>query len=154
MLVLLAATVHAGRQNGSGKSQTVQPINACRFRLKSQGESEHSIKFLVILGLGLAAMHRLTRVESALDAPPPAAQRLPQRVEPTTLCRMRVVGSQNRSEIELDPVKAYRRARALDAMLPAALPCVPRGVTRGTHEHFNRLDAARQIEAARKLNAA
>ena len=45
-------------------------------------------------------------------------------------------------------------ARALDAMLHAALPPVPRGVTRGTHEYFNRVDAARQIAAARKLNRA
>jgi hypothetical protein len=67
---------------------------------------------------------------------------------------MRIVGRQDRSEIELDPVKAFRRARALDAMLHAALPPVRRGVTRGTHEHFNRLDAARQIEAARRLNGA
>jgi hypothetical protein len=67
---------------------------------------------------------------------------------------MRIAGRQERSEIELDPVKAYRRARALDAMLLAALPPVRRGVTRGTHEHFNRLDAARQIEAARMLNRA
>jgi hypothetical protein len=37
-------------------------------------------------------------------------------------------------------------------MLRAALPSVPRGVTRGTHEYFNRLDAARQAEAARRLN--
>ena len=67
---------------------------------------------------------------------------------------MRIVGRQDRSEIELDPVKAFRRARALDAMLHAALPPVPRGVTRGTHEYFNRVDAARQIAAARKLNGA
>jgi len=67
---------------------------------------------------------------------------------------MRIVGRQDRSEIELDPVKAYRRARALDAMLRAALPPVRRGVTRGTHEYFNRVDAARQIAAARKLNGA
>jgi hypothetical protein len=67
---------------------------------------------------------------------------------------MRIVGRQERSEIELDPVKAYRRARALDAMLHAARPPVPRGVTRGTHEYFNRVDAARQIAAARKLNRA
>lgn len=67
---------------------------------------------------------------------------------------MRVVGGQDRSEIELDPVKAYRRARALDAMLHAALPPVRRGVTRGTHEHFNRVDAARQVAAARRLNGA
>jgi hypothetical protein len=67
---------------------------------------------------------------------------------------MRVVGSQDRSEIELDPVKAYRRARALDGMLRDALPPVKRGVTRGTHEFFNRIDSARQIAAARKLNEA
>jgi hypothetical protein len=64
---------------------------------------------------------------------------------------MRIVGK-DRSEIELDPVKAYRRARALDAMLLTALPPVPRGVTRGTHEYFNRIDADRQIAAARRLN--
>ena len=67
---------------------------------------------------------------------------------------MRVVGGQDRYEIELDPVKAYRRARALDAMLHAALPPVRRGVTRGTHEYFNRVDAARQVAAARRLNGA
>jgi hypothetical protein len=64
---------------------------------------------------------------------------------------MRIVGRHDRSEIELDPVKAFRRARDLDAMLRAALPGVPRGVTRGTHEYFNRLDAARQIEAAMRI---
>ena len=79
---------------------------------------------------------------------------MPKIVGDTTLWRMRIVGRQNRPEIELDPVKAYRRARALDAMLRAALPPVPRGVTRGTHEYFNRADAARQIAAARKLNGA
>ena len=67
---------------------------------------------------------------------------------------MRIVGRQNRSEIELDPVKAYQRARAMDAMLRGALPPVPRGVTRGTHDYFNRLDTARQIELARRLNGA
>ena len=67
---------------------------------------------------------------------------------------MRIVGDQDRSEIELDPVKAYRRGRALDAMLrDAALPVV-HGVTRGTHEYFNRLDAERQTQIARALNAA
>lgn len=65
---------------------------------------------------------------------------------------MRIVGRQDRSEIELDPVKAFLRARAMDAMLQAALPPVRRGVTRGTHDYFNRVDAARQIAAARKLN--
>lgn len=67
---------------------------------------------------------------------------------------MRIVGRENRTEIELDPVKAYRRARALDAVLQAALPPIRRGVTRGTHEYFNRLDAARQIDAARRINPA
>lgn len=67
---------------------------------------------------------------------------------------MRIVGSKQRSEIELDPVKAYVRARSLDAMLRGATPPIERGVTRGTHEYFNRLDAARQIRAARALNAA
>lgn len=79
---------------------------------------------------------------------------MPGRVETTTLFSMRIVGKQNRSEIELDPVQAYRRGRALDDMLRAALSPVTRGVIRGTHEHFNRLDAARQIAAARKLNPA
>ena len=35
---------------------------------------------------------------------------------------MRIVGTKNRCEIELDPVKAYRRARSLDAMLRSATP--------------------------------
>lgn len=67
---------------------------------------------------------------------------------------MRIVGTQNRSEIELDPVKAYRRGRELDAMLRQAAMPRARGVIRGTHEHFNRLDAERQTQAARALNAA
>jgi hypothetical protein len=65
---------------------------------------------------------------------------------------MRVLGNQNRTEIELDPVKAYRRARAMDAVLRAALPPRAPGVTRGTHDFFNRCDAARQLEIARRLN--
>ena len=67
---------------------------------------------------------------------------------------MRTVGDQNRSEIELDPVKAYRRARTLDALLRGVTPPVARGVTRGTHEYFNRLDAERQTQIARLLNTA
>ena len=66
----------------------------------------------------------------------------------------RTVGTQNRSEIELDPVCAYRRGRALDRMLRGAAPPRPRGVTRGTHEYFNRVDAERQVQIARRLNAA
>lgn len=67
---------------------------------------------------------------------------------------MRIVGKKNRSEIELDPAEAYRRGRVLDAyLLGAALP-VPRGVARGTHAYFNRLDAERQTRVARVLNSA
>jgi hypothetical protein len=66
---------------------------------------------------------------------------------------MRVVGKNHRTEIELDPVQAYRRGRVLDRMLCAAAPARLRGVTRGTHEHFNRLDEQRQVLIARKLNA-
>lgn len=67
---------------------------------------------------------------------------------------MRIVGEKNRSEIELDPVKAYRRGRALDAMLRGAAPPITRGVARGTHGFFNRLDAERQLQMARALNTA
>ena len=80
--------------------------------------------------------------------------RLPEESSPTKLRPMRIVGKRNRSEIELDPEKAYRRGRALDEMLRAALPPVQRGVMRGTHVYFNRLEVARQIVAARKLNSA
>jgi len=67
---------------------------------------------------------------------------------------MRIVGAKERCEIELDPLEAYRRARSLDAMLGGISPPIVRGVTRGTHEYFNRLDAERQARAARVLNAA
>ncbi|MFN0318269.1 MAG: hypothetical protein ACKVQA_24860 [Burkholderiales bacterium] len=66
---------------------------------------------------------------------------------------MRIVGQNNRSEIELDPLQAYRRGRILDAMLRHARPPVQRGVTRGSHEYFNRLDAEYQTRIARVLNA-
>jgi hypothetical protein len=66
---------------------------------------------------------------------------------------MRVIGPYpDRSEIELNPAEAYRRGRRLDAMLPSALPKLKRGVYRGTFEFFARLDAARMLEAARKVN--
>ena len=73
-------------------------------------------------------------------------------MEATYTCPMRTVGKQNRSEIELDPVKAYRRGRVRDAMLRSAMPPIQRGVTRGTHEYFNRLDEERQAQMARVLN--
>ena len=66
---------------------------------------------------------------------------------------MRTIGPYSRrTEIELDPVEALRRGRALDAMLRSALPAIPRGVYRGTFAVFNRMDEARMLQAARKLN--
>lgn len=76
------------------------------------------------------------------------------RWEAAYTCLMRIVGKQDRSEIELDPVKAYRRGRALDAMLRSAAAPIVRGVTRGAHEHFNRVDAIRQRQVARAPNVA
>ena len=67
---------------------------------------------------------------------------------------MRIVGKQDRTEIELDPSEAHRRGRVLDRMLHATAPPRPRGVMRGSHERFNRLDDERQVLIARKLNAA
>ncbi|MDQ3260340.1 MAG: hypothetical protein M3Q00_06060 [Pseudomonadota bacterium] len=67
---------------------------------------------------------------------------------------MRIVGNQNRTEIELDPLTAYRRGRKLDAILRAARLPIPRGVMRGSHDYFQRLDEARMIETARRVNGA
>jgi hypothetical protein len=68
---------------------------------------------------------------------------------------MRVIGpNRDRTEFELDPIQAYRRGRALDAMLRTALPAVKRGVYRGSFADFARQDEARMREAARKLNEA
>lgn len=65
----------------------------------------------------------------------------------------RIVGAKNRSEFVLDPVEAWHRGRVLDRMLKNALPPHPRGVFRGTHAEFNRRDALRQTEIARRLNS-
>lgn len=66
---------------------------------------------------------------------------------------MRIIGpNQDRCEIELDPVLAYRRGRVLDSMLRTALPPVKRGVSRGSFDAFERADAARMAAAARRLN--
>ena len=66
----------------------------------------------------------------------------------------RIVGRQNRSEFILDPVEAWHRGRRLDRMLSQTQAAHPRGVSRGTHAAFQRLDEARRIEAARRLNPA
>ena len=65
---------------------------------------------------------------------------------------MKTVGSQNRSELERNAIRAWRRGVALDAMLRAALPARQRGVWRLTHAQMNRLDLARQLEQAGKVN--
>ncbi len=65
---------------------------------------------------------------------------------------MRTVGTQTRSEFETDSNLAWRRGVALDAMLLAALPARRRGVWRLNHEQMNRLDLARQLEQAAKVN--
>ena len=65
---------------------------------------------------------------------------------------MRIVGNQNRSEFELDPVKAWHRGRQLDALLATALPERPRGVWRAQHSELNRLDDEWQLAIARQLN--
>jgi hypothetical protein len=65
---------------------------------------------------------------------------------------MRIVGQQNRSEFEPDPERAWRRGLALDAMLKGTLPPHPRGVFRGNHEFFNRMDDERARQVAARLN--
>lgn len=68
---------------------------------------------------------------------------------------MRIVGPRREvNEIELDSVRAFRRGRALDAMLRGAVAPPPRGAFRGSFEHFAREDARRWLEAARQINAA
>jgi len=68
---------------------------------------------------------------------------------------MKIIGpNSDHSDIELDPVKAYRRGRVLDAMLRSALPPPKRGVYRGTFEAFERMDEARMVDAARRLENA
>ena len=68
---------------------------------------------------------------------------------------MRVIGrNRGHSEFELDPVRAFSRARALDRMLQGALPAPRRGVFRGSFERFARMDEARMREAARRINEA
>lgn len=67
---------------------------------------------------------------------------------------MRVIGlNQGHSEFELDPALAYRRGRALDAMLRSALPPIERGLRRATAAEFQALDEARARLIARRINA-
>ena len=66
---------------------------------------------------------------------------------------MRIVGKLNRSEIELDPVEALRRGSEIDRKMKLMLPPHPRGVWRGTHAFFNRMDDERSLAMARRVAA-
>jgi hypothetical protein len=66
---------------------------------------------------------------------------------------MRIVGTQNRSELERDPVQAVARALVWRATDNKGTVAHPRGVFRGTHTYFEAMDAARALTQARMLNA-
>jgi hypothetical protein len=66
---------------------------------------------------------------------------------------MRVVGHQNRSEFEHDPVRALQRAMTWNNRDNAGTLAHPRGVFRGSQDFFNALDAQRALQQARLLNA-
>lgn len=65
---------------------------------------------------------------------------------------MKIVGSADRHEIELNPQEAWRRARLIDAMFFALRIPYPSGIARATHAEFQRRDTARMIELARRIN--
>jgi hypothetical protein len=65
---------------------------------------------------------------------------------------MKLVGTQNRDEFELDPVKAWQRGRALDALLRSNSTPFPRGVWRMTHAQMNKADLERQVDQFKRIN--
>jgi hypothetical protein len=65
---------------------------------------------------------------------------------------MKLVGTQNRDEFELDPVKAWDRGRALDALLRSTSPPLPRGVWRMTHAQMNQASLERQVDQFKRIN--
>ncbi len=68
---------------------------------------------------------------------------------------MRIVGPhRDQNEFEFDPTQAFRRGRALDALLRGAVAPPRRGAFRGSFERFAREDERRWREAARQINAA
>ena len=66
---------------------------------------------------------------------------------------MRIVGKLNRTEFELDPVEALRRGAEIDRKMKLMLPPHPRGVWRGTHAFFNKMDDERSLAMARRVAA-
>ena len=67
---------------------------------------------------------------------------------------MRIVGDKNRDEFVLDPIEAIRRGAVLDKQMKILLPAHPRGVWRGTHPFFNRMDDERAAAMAERVNLA
>ncbi len=65
---------------------------------------------------------------------------------------MKMVGTQDRNEIELDPVEAYRRSRRLDMQLRGCVPQRPRGVTRATAKARASMDEAHMLLSARRVD--
>lgn len=65
---------------------------------------------------------------------------------------MRIVGKLQRTELELDPVRAVERAlQWRPNQNPGTLPH-PKGVFRGTHAYFNAMDYERALAQARLVN--
>jgi hypothetical protein len=67
---------------------------------------------------------------------------------------MRIVGDKNRDEFVLDPIEAMRRGATLDQQMKILLPPHSRGVWRGTHQFFNRMDDERAAAMAERVNLA
>jgi len=65
---------------------------------------------------------------------------------------VRIVGSKNRDELVLDPIEAIRRGLRLDQQMKILLIPHPRGVWRGTHEFFNRMDDERATAMAKRVD--
>lgn len=65
---------------------------------------------------------------------------------------MRIVGHQDRSELEFDPLRALARALAWNASDNPGTLAHPRGVFRGTSSYFDAMDAQRALAQARLLN--
>ena len=67
---------------------------------------------------------------------------------------MRIVGERNRDEFVLDPVEAIRRGETLDKQMAILLLPYSRGVWRGTHAFFNRMDDERSAAVAERVKLA
>lgn len=73
------------------------------------------------------------------------------KARPDRKC-MRIVGTSDRHEIELNPQQAWRHARLADEMFVAIHTPYPHGVTRATHAELQRRDTARVLQIARRFN--